>query len=665
MTGHDADNRSAHTKATTWQSILDRSPVVHIVRGLTGKPTGARRVVAESDLPDALSGPCLETALRTRLRRAEREDIARELVAHARDALLTGRDPADVAETLGEPRTVARLLRRGAIRKRSAFDRACSAAGRSLAAGFLCGVLFYTAFAARFYAGRPSVNVNYVAKLNAPTSNIPEQDRAWPLYKSGFIALQRDAETLAEDVLEPRLEAEDAEFEARNQDNPRRWTALDAADISRGHPDESDVRDLFAKHADALEDLRRASRRPVLGFVYSTRARPYEGKGRMPIEHRYDLLPPLEDPTQQEPAISILLPHLGPLRGCARFLALHALLAADDGDRDTVVRDLDAMLGLTAHARNEPFLIGYLVGVAIEGVAIDTVSRVLARHPDLLSTEDLATLAHRLAAAGSANPSMSLHSERYFMDDILQRGFTDDGRGGGRVTQHARHLLGGIGPGKPDHAGPLADPMAHLLYYSVSPATGLVTADRRAIARRYNAYLDRALAASHESPDVMVDRVREAGAIVDDLGRIGSVRYWPLGMMAPAMGRAIDVEFQSRTRRAACLAVLALHAYEREHQRFPGSLDELVPDLLPAVPEDPFNPGQPLRYTLTDHGPTLYSVGADGDDDQATPAHAKSGRRWPRRLFEQGLFHRYPEPKPNVRDGDVVLFPIDGPRRPN
>ena len=48
--------------------------------------------------------------------------------------------------------------------------------------------------------------------------------------------------------------------------------------------------------------------------------------------------------------------------------------------------------------------------------------------------------------------------------------------------------------------------------------------------------------------------------------------------------------------------------------RLPMRLTELVPDYLSALPLDPFD-GKPLRYRLRTQGFVIYSVGADGSDD--------------------------------------------------
>lgn len=73
---------------------------------------------------------------------------------------------------------------------------------------------------------------------------------------------------------------------------------------------------------------------------------------------------------------------------------------------------------------------------------------------------------------------------------------------------------------------------------------------------------------------------------------------------------------QARTRLLIC--ELALQAYRLKHGREADSLDDLVPELLPAVPADPYG-GEPLVYRRDADGTRLYSLGPDRVDDNGQP----------------------------------------------
>lgn len=61
---------------------------------------------------------------------------------------------------------------------------------------------------------------------------------------------------------------------------------------------------------------------------------------------------------------------------------------------------------------------------------------------------------------------------------------------------------------------------------------------------------------------------------------------------------------------------LALHAFKQREKRYPRRLSELVPDYIPKVPIDPFDPNsERLQYRKKDEGYELYSVGPNEIDE--------------------------------------------------
>jgi hypothetical protein len=77
------------------------------------------------------------------------------------------------------------------------------------------------------------------------------------------------------------------------------------------------------------------------------------------------------------------------------------------------------------------------------------------------------------------------------------------------------------------------------------------------------------------------------------------------------LGQAAEAE----ARRRLIVAAVAVERYRGRHGQYPGTLRELVPELLPQVPAD-FMDGQPLRYHPTDDGHfVLYSAGLDCVDN--------------------------------------------------
>lgn len=76
---------------------------------------------------------------------------------------------------------------------------------------------------------------------------------------------------------------------------------------------------------------------------------------------------------------------------------------------------------------------------------------------------------------------------------------------------------------------------------------------------------------------------------------------------------------------ARCAVVsLAVERFRLKTGRTPGSLSELMPAHLDAIPLDPFG-SEPLRYVADTAGYSVYSVGENGKDDGATFQVARAG----------------------------------------
>jgi len=74
------------------------------------------------------------------------------------------------------------------------------------------------------------------------------------------------------------------------------------------------------------------------------------------------------------------------------------------------------------------------------------------------------------------------------------------------------------------------------------------------------------------------------------------------------------LEKRSDTLNAILQTHLALRAFQLDNNRYPEKLDELVPDYLPAVPQDSFASG-PLSYHPQADSYLLYSLGSVGIDN--------------------------------------------------
>lgn len=88
---------------------------------------------------------------------------------------------------------------------------------------------------------------------------------------------------------------------------------------------------------------------------------------------------------------------------------------------------------------------------------------------------------------------------------------------------------------------------------------------------------------------------------------VGDLMFY---MVAPALGG--DKKSAAKVKAEATLGLLAIKAFQLKHGKLPETLEELVPEFLPAVPMDDYD-GKPLRYRPAER--LLYSVGSDFKDD--------------------------------------------------
>ena len=72
--------------------------------------------------------------------------------------------------------------------------------------------------------------------------------------------------------------------------------------------------------------------------------------------------------------------------------------------------------------------------------------------------------------------------------------------------------------------------------------------------------------------------------------------------------------FKLTTSLRCALTAVAVERFHLRHDRLPVALDELVPDFLASLPDDPMT-GKALAYRRLDPGFQVYGIGEDGVDD--------------------------------------------------
>jgi hypothetical protein len=370
-------------------------------------------------------------------------------------------------------------------------------------------------------------------------------------------------------------ELEAARATVSNADNGATLVLASTELLGKRWPTRTEVADLF-KNVDVhtplsgpqANTLRAEMTRVRLAVVA---ARKLDGKatGRYPIRYNRDPL-------------GTLLPHLDRVRRTAALLRYDGWLRVHDRDWAGAAVSCRATFAAAQSIGDEPVSLSQAMrsACALDGCRL--VERVLGQ--GVMNDADLAKL-QRLLAEEDNHPGLliSLRSDLAMTHELL------DGYETGEV------------------------PLARLAeeYPGWHDAwTGLSVVDRlKGDHAKVLPLLAAYIAFAHRPDHEHGDAVRELEA------RAETIRPSPALRLVPSLSK-LDGIFRRLHARLRCLrTALAAERYRLGHGDWPMSLDSLTPDLLAAVPVDPFD-GKPLRYRRLVDGIVVYSVGPDGEDNE-------------------------------------------------
>jgi len=285
-----------------------------------------------------------------------------------------------------------------------------------------------------------------------------------------------------------------------------------------------------------------------------------------------------------------LMEHLAPLRQAARLCIVEVALSAHRGDGAAAAESLFAIRRLSSSIGGCPFLIEGLVRIAADRILGDTLEKTLALCE--MPPEKLQMLSREIAVE-EAEASL-LEAMRIERAD------------GHWIFTRTREEIMTMLPSEAQRFPPRAlerDQMA-----------------RDALS--YHGHIDEAVRIA-ALPD------REQLGEAARLGR--QIAQTPpelvlTSLLTPALERALTEGVKARTRLRVARAGLAVEQWRMKNGRWPQRLEDLVPEFLNAVPQDPYSDGT-IGYSQTEHGAViLYSVGPDGKysggrTQEEAPAH--------------------------------------------
>ena len=513
-----------------------------------------------------------------RYRKKVRRDVQAELAAHFEDELKdckTDEQREQKAQQLiagfGDVKLLAILLRRAKKRCRPMWRKV-------LVRGFqVVGVviLYILICFAPLVIGRPNVSVNYADWLNdLGRAGRAESENAYPYYK----------QAVEVSVKMPKL------FNKSKVKWPADFNDMEMQQFLQWLNDNNK----------ALELMIEGTNKPHYWAVYQrTEAALINGS-----------------------IFDGSLKDLSGYRQVARALNWRSLYKAYSGEIESALDDCISLLRFGRHQEGKGLLIEQLVGIAIEALAHGSISMIIEKVD--VPADTLKNIQEQLQEE-FARPYdvINLEGEKVFLYDYIQRSFTDDGKGGGRMLARGAPLA--VGDWKSG------------LWRFVS----LSYPDRREVTAKVDHYYNLAEQVFDETP-WQVHRKGVSSAKLDEIAD-GSLL---LRILAPAHGRVVQLEWRTKTMRLGLMTMLALSRYEKEKSKYPESLDVLVEaGYLKEVPNDPYSDNS-LVYKKTDESFILYSFGENLTDDGGQVARLDDGgiKRW----ASEGDWFFWPVPESQI-----------------
>ena len=494
-----------------------------------------------------------------RYRRKVLEDVRAELAAHFADELADCADSAPKTERakqliadFGDPKLLGILMRRAKKRCRPLWQKTLVRTAQALG---IC-ILYLLVCSIPLLVGEPTLRVDYVEWLNdLVRDGRDEAENARPHYEKACELNVEMPKWLADNMSSWPSDFNDADLKL----------LTDWLDANRG----------------AVEKLREGTRCAGYWADYHT------------DEIRLD-----------KDLVANAMKILPGYRRLAFTMRWQIRRQADDGNVEAAMSDSLALGKLGRHLQGHGLLIEQLVGIAIEALANGEVFRLLERVD--VPLDILKDTYQRLEEQFSRQEAViSLEAEKVLWYDAIQRGFTDDGRGNGRIL--ARGL-------------PCVVTNDHV--YNLWRIASFDFPDREEMVaeiERYFAEFDSVLSATpgrlHDKP---VDE-REANHRV----KIAPVL---LEHNTSAYTRVSEMTWRMKTDREALLTVLAALRYKKAEGRYPAELDGLIEaGYLKKLPLDPYS-NEPLVYKRTDDDFILYSVGPNFTNDGGISGTGISGK---------------------------------------
>lgn len=331
------------------------------------------------------------------------------------------------------------------------------------------------------------------------------------------------------------------------------------------------------------------------------------------------------------PMVLLVLPNVAFVRNLEQTVCGLAIAHHVTGDDATCVESLAHAQRLAQHlvAPRESFLIQYFVAAACQAGVCRSVEVVASKLRISDSADPASSAAER--AASREQVRKLIHA---LLDDAPWDTGWRNAMNGERASllDTARALPSGNLAGIIGGPGPIS---AHIFDLAFGPSVRLDAVVGLDTLTRLR---DAALLDGYPAAARVVESVPDPLPFMEGHITLDQAAHALSRLMMPSLERSVSRHFMLRAERRMAATALAIRLYEVDHGQRPASLEELVPNYLPSVPQDPFaEPARQLGYLPGSNPPILYSVFEDGMDDGGVAYTGKSSR--PTKVAEGDLLY--------------------------
>jgi len=409
------------------------------------------------------------------------------------------------------------------------------------------------AWPCRSFAAKPVIKINYLAeynKLTKPKNYDPNENAAF-LYQKAFEAFVEMPEAIKQKANQSPIDLNDSEI--------------------------ATLRNWLNSNAECFEYFSKAVKKPYYW---------------------------VERHAKDNDKAELDYPELDSIRKLNYTVAWQAKLEVFDGKSIAAFENLFDLYMMGAHLSGNKALMDQLTGLAICGSSFKTTFSILTEHkidPDKLAFLQRKFEKELLDRRYEVNYSKA---ELLFAFDCIQRVFTDDGNGNGKLIPgaYAEETKSSV---KAEDGSSLA------VSYSKALLISLTHPDRKETTELAEKLYKQLNCLCKHTPWKLHEKKT---TYIKEINNMTKGNYF-FNHGSSSMGLVFELEYRYKAHADAIISTIAVLRYKADKDQLPQQLDELISaGYLQNLPMDPYS-DKPLVYKKTEDNFILYSVGANFKDD--------------------------------------------------